>query len=61
MRKLADDLDRFKNMWLSNPGAQLDFARLIERCIELGDDDGYHQVRGWVQEEKRAAASIGIR
>jgi hypothetical protein len=60
MRTLVDDIERFADTWVSNPAARLDFAKLIERALELGDDDAWRQLREWIREEKQSAKRLGI-
>jgi len=60
---LVKDLDAFAHTWLSNPAALLAFAKLIERAalLDVPKHAELAELRGWVAEEKRSAAAIGIR
>lgn len=60
MKNLPRDLEQFCEMWLSNPEAQLNFAKLIERSL-YGAAPEFQAVRDWIAERKDAAKRIGIR
>lgn len=51
--KLLADLDKFRQTWLSNPAAQLDFVKLVERVHnEPSSDHSDHGLLCWIDEEK---------
>ena len=59
MSSLANDLERFAEMWLSNPSARLDLARLVGRVVKAFPPATL-AVRAWVESEKTSAKRLGI-
>ena len=59
---LAQRLGSFMEMWLSNPGAQLDFVRLVEAVHQQPRrDHADHELLDWIDEQRSGLKSIGIR
>lgn len=59
---LTKRLDKFKETWLSNPAAQLEFVKLIESVHQQPTHDhADHELLEWIDEERRGLRSIGIR
>jgi hypothetical protein len=61
VKTIVRDVDQFRSTWLANPVARLEFAKLVERLIELGDSDSYEDVRRWIAEARATAQHLGIR
>lgn len=62
-RRLTRDLERFATLWISNPAARLEFARLVSRVSKLNSSTIStmgEQLREWVREEERSAKAIGV-
>lgn len=56
--KLAADLERFAEQWISNPAARLEFAQLVERVASSTDP---FQMRSWIAQMKDTAKRLGIK
>ena len=62
MNELVYDLNQFADMWLSNPEARRDFARLVERSASaMMNAKTERAVREWVKSEERVATAAGVR
>jgi hypothetical protein len=59
---LADRLDEFTRTWISNPAAQLDFARLIRDVHEQPRaDHANDRLLAWIAEQESTAKFLGIK
>lgn len=65
---VAARLDRFSQTWIANPAAKLEFAKLLERVIDVTDGDDeradeaqYNGARAWIASEKETAKRLGIK
>lgn len=63
-KRIAKRLDEFMETWISNPAAQLEFAELINDCLDVHVANDRHEltaVAAWVQEQRDTAQYLGLR
>lgn len=60
--KIVYELSNFSEMWLSNPGARLNFANLIDLVLHCNKaDHAATPVETWIDQERKIAKDLGVR
>ena len=61
MLTLQARLDKFIKEWISNPGAQMDFVKLVEAIHQQpSSDHADYELLEWIDEQRDHLRSIGI-